>query len=311
LIDVAVYGGRLAPGFSSSVWVWVRDALTGLGSAAVVVDADADPGLRIGAPQATTDTLGWAELRVTAEIHSVALGLRASAPEGTGSRGEWYGALPVAPGGAFVSVPSSIRSGLPYSFDVLLSTVVPRVYVEVDDAVGRAFAASLPVETSRNGAHASFDLRAVGPGTYWLVTSSDPGAAESLKGNAIARPFVVAADDHELSRELGPRLSMLEAPRSSRFLALDGLPARRNAYGGRQRLGLALGLGSLLAAAVLETMLVLRVVRRSRRELTALEGREVEPRFAAANVLAGLLVAWLGFALLAALLTWDAAAHVP
>jgi hypothetical protein len=61
---------------------------------------------------------------------------------------------------------------------------------------------------------------------------------------------------------------------------------------------------------MLETVLVLRVVGRSRRELASVAGvageteARLENRFNAASVVVGLLIALLGFALLAALLTW-------
>jgi hypothetical protein len=312
LIEVAVYGGRLAPGFVSSVWVHVRDAVTGQGVPAAVVDADAEPGLSVSTSRVTTDREGWAELRVTAEIHVVALGLRASPPRAVGSNsGRWYGALPVAPGGFFVSVPT-IPPGEPHGFEVLTQTVLPRVYVEVDDAVGRAFAASLSVEHGEAGPHALFDVRALTAGTYWLVTSGDPRAAETLEGAAIARPFVVARADDAHREALGPRLATLAPPRFSRFVALDGLAGRRMADAGKRRCGLGLAFGSLFVAAALEAMLVLRAVGRSRRELAAVAEVAGEPearleqRFNAASVLIGLLIALLGFALLAGLLTWKA-----
>jgi hypothetical protein len=314
LMEVAVYGGRLAPGFPSSLWVRVRDAATGRGVAAATIEADADPGLLLSTSRATADTEGWAELEVTAEIHVVALGLLASGSRATGSKGsgEWYGSLPIAPGGSFVAMPMTIAPGVPHAFDVLIPTVLPRIYVEIDDAVGRAFADWLPIERGQAAPHAAFDARPLIPGTYWLVTSGDPRGAETLGGMAIARPFVVAPPDDVPLTPLGPRLATLSPPRFSRFVALDGLPGKRSADGGRRRRGVGLAFGSLLVAAVLETLLVLRTVRRSRSELAAVAEVAGEPkarlerRFSAASVLIGLLIALLGFALLACLLTWKA-----
>jgi hypothetical protein len=310
VIELAVYGGRLAPGFPVGVWIHVRDGSTGQGVAGATIEADAEPGLALSATRATTGRDGWTELRANAEIHVVALGLRASSS--SGASGQWYGALPVAPGGAFVSMPTTIPAGAPHTFDVLISTVLSRVYVEVDDAVGRAFAASPPVTRGPEGARAVFDLRALGPGTYWLVTAGDPRAAESLAGAAIARPFVVAPSGGDSAGSPALRLATLAPPRFARSLVLDGLPGKRAADGGRRRLGLGLAFGSLLSAAILETLLILRVVRRSGRELAALAGEaheaeaRLENRFNAASVVVGILIAVLGFALLAALLTWKA-----
>lgn len=317
LIEVAVYGGRLAPGFPGRLSVHVRDATTGQGVAAAAVDAEPEPGLLVSAPSTTTDREGWAEFQVTAEIHVVALALRATMRRGGSDGGEWYGALPVAPGGSFVPMPTSIPSGLPHTFEILVSTVVPRVYVEVDDKVGRASAASVPVERGQDGPHAIFRLRALTPGTYWLVTSGDPRAVETVGGAVggatVARPFLVAAGDGSPPKDLGPRLSTLAPPRFSRFVALDGLPGRRRTDGGRRRLGLGLAFGSLLIAAALEAVLLLEVVARSKKRLVVAAELAGEPeakflrRFGGASLLVGLLTALLGFALLLALLTWNSA----
>jgi hypothetical protein len=318
LIEVAVYGGRLASGFPSTVWVHVRDAVTGQGVVAATIDASSEPGLSVSASRITTNPEGWAELQVTAEIQVVALGLRALGSRGSSkASGEWYGALPVAPGGSFVSMPMTIPPGVPYSFDVLIPTVLPRVYVEIDDAIGRAFAAWLPVERAQAGSHAVFAARPLTPGTYWLVTSGDPQDAAIYETAAIARPFVVRATDEPALASLGPRLATLAPPRFSRFIALDGLPGRHMASGGRRRRGLGLAFGSLLVAAALETMLVLRAVGRSRRELAAVAEVAGEPQaqlehpLNVASVFIGILVALLGFALLACLLTWNASSAGP
>jgi hypothetical protein len=149
-------------------------------------------------------------------------------------------------------------------------------------------------------------------GSYWLVTSGDPRGAETLAGSAVARPFVLGAPAAIPRGELGPKLSSLAPYRFSRFIALDGLPSARKADGGRHRRGLFLAFGSLAIAAALETLLILRGVERARRELARvaamLEEKEsaIERRFSAASVVIGLLLALLGFALLAALLTWKA-----
>jgi hypothetical protein len=314
LIEVAVYGGRLAPGFPSSLWVHVRDAATGRGVAAATIEADADPGLSVSMSRATADTEGWVGLGVTAEIHVVALRLLASRSGVTGSKGggEWYGSLPIAPGASFVPMPMTIPPGVPHTFDVLIPTVLPRIYVEIDDAVGRAFATWLPIERGPTAPHAVFDARPLIPGTYWLVTSSDPRGAETLGGTAIARPFVVATSADAPLAPLGSRLATLTPPRFPRFVALDGLLGKRSADAGRHRRGVSLAFGSLLVAAVLETLLVLRTVRYSRSELAAVAEVAGEPearleqRFGAVSVLVGLLIALLGFALLACLLTWNA-----
>ncbi len=309
LIDVAVYGGRLVPGFSSSVWVRVTDKSTKEAVGGAVLDVEPEPGLAVQASRVTSNVAGYAEILASPQIHVVALGLRASAGTGILKRsGAWYGALPVAPGAAFVAVPFAISPGEPHVFDVIVPTVLPRIYAEVDDEDGRAFAVSLAVERS----HAEVAVPPLQRGTYWLVTSGDPQGAESLEGAAVARPFL-AADPSTVDRaSLGPDLAMLAPPRFSRFVALNGLPGKREADGSRHRRGLAIALGALGLAAALEVWLILRAVARSKLLFARLsgvldeQGAPIEPRFSAGSVAIGLLLALLGFALLAALLTWKA-----
>jgi hypothetical protein len=310
LIEVAIYGSRLVPGSPSSVWVHVRDRATGADVAGATLEADTEPGLSLTAARVTTDESGWAELHATAQIHVVALGLRSETRGGTTPRrGAWYGALPVAPGASIVDVPFEIPAGEPHAFDVVVPTVLPRVYVEVDDDVGRAFATALDVERTESGPHAVVHVRPLPAGNYWLVTAGDPRGAESVSGAAVARPFVVGDAP---TAGLGPHLATVAPPRFSRFVALDGLPGRRRAEGGRHRQGILLAFGSLAIAAALEALLILRGVQRARRELAHMAemldnpGKPLENRFSATNVVLGLLIALLGFALLAALLTWKA-----
>jgi hypothetical protein len=313
MVDVAVYGGRLVPGFSGDLWVRVRDRSTGAPSAGTWIVAEPEPGLSMNRVHVTTEADGWAELHATPEIHVVALGLAVtSKTTGVPIDGDWYGALPVAPGAAFVEMPMTIPAGEPHSFDVDVPTVLPRIYTEVDDASGRAYAASLPVERTANGAHARFDVRPLTPGDYWLVTAGAPRAAELLEGSAVARPFVVTSDPGTTAPNLGPRLAALPPPAFSRFVALDGLPGKRHADGGRHRRGLLLAFGSLVIAAALEALLILRGVERARREIARVaamldeQQSRLERRFSATSVVIGLLLALLGFALLAVLLTWKA-----
>jgi hypothetical protein len=324
-IDVAVYGGRLAPGFADRVWIRVRDRASGTGVRGARVFAEPEPGLAVGGlandggepagaphttPLVTADDAGWAMLTVTAEIHVVALALRAESPGVPAEHGAWYGGLPVAPGGANVPMPLAIPKDSPHAFDVFVSTVLPKVYVEVDDDVGRVTAAVLPLPADAPFPHATLEVGPLPAGTYWFVTAGDSHGAENLEGSAIARPFEVDMDDNALGR--GPRLASLATPRFSRFVALDGLSGRRRADATWQRRGLFVAFLSLATAAALEMLLILRGVQRARRELArvaAMVGEEeerLETRFSGASVTLGLFIALLGFALLAVLLTWKA-----
>jgi hypothetical protein len=315
--DVAVYGTRLVPGFPGDVWVRVRDRATGRPSEGTWIVAEPEPGLSVPNIYATTGEGGWAELHATPEIHVVGLGLHVtSKTTGVPIDAEWFGALPVAPGGAYVAMPTIIPANQPHAFDVSVPTVLSLLYVEVDDDVGRAFGASVRVEREATGGHALSLVPGLVPGRYWFVTSGAPRAAETLEGSAVARPFMVVGGEPPTSagaeKDLGPSLATLAAPRFTRFVALDGLPGKRRADGGRHRRGLALAFGSLFLAAALETLLILRGVERSRKaiarvaEMAGEKEGHLERRFSVTSVVIGLLLALLGFALLAALLTWKA-----
>jgi hypothetical protein len=313
LVEVAVYGGRMAPGAGSSVWVHVRDRGSRDDVASATIEADPEPGLDLASSRVTTDGAGWAELRATAQIHVVALGLKVETPSGGLLRhGGWYGALPVAPGAAIARVPRTVEAHKSFDIDVLVPTVAPRLYVEIDDASGRAFADIVDVQRADLGAHATVHVDGrLAPGTCWFVTSSEPRGAESLTDGALALPFLAVASPGPMEPDLGARLATIAPPSFARFVALDGLPGRRKADGGRRRKGFLLAFGSLAVAAALETLLILRGVERTRRDLARVteqleDHASVERRFSAASGVIGLLIALLGFALLAALLTWKA-----
>jgi hypothetical protein len=288
--------------------VRVTDKATKAAVSDAVIDVEPEPGLAVHVSHLKSNAEGYAEIMASAEIHVVALGLHASVDAGTIRRmGAWYGAIPVAPGAAFVAMPLVLASEEPHAFEVIVPTVVERIYAEVDDAAGRAFAVSLSVEHSR----VVVPVPSLPAGTYWFVTAADPRGAESLDGSAVARPFVVGEPSALERASLGPRLAALAPPRFSRFVALNGLPGKRRADGARHRRGLVIALGALGLAAALESLLILRAVARSKRLLARLsdvleEDVAIEPRFSAMSVLIGLLVALLGFAVLAALLTWKA-----
>jgi hypothetical protein len=171
---------------------------------------------------------------------------------------------------------------------------------------------------------ARFALPPLAPGLYWLVVSGEPRGAERMAGAAVARTILVgdgrsglddaggdsglAVDVHDAC-SLGPWLAQRPAPGFPRWTAVDGLPARSASNLFRHRLGLAIGIVSLLAAGILETLLLIAASREARVSLQLAELDEDDP--AATKVTAkppggglvvALLIAILGFALLAVLL---------
>ena len=97
-----------------------------------------------------------------------------------------------------------------------------------------------------------------------------------------------------------------------RFVAVDGFVGRKDRNAANQRLGLIVALGSLAIASLLELLLIVRGAARTRADLARaardLEGEtgELTRRTSAGSLLLGLLVALLGFGLLASMLLWRA-----
>jgi hypothetical protein len=306
-IDAAILGGKLVARSEVALLVRATSREDGHPIAGVTVTPDPEPGLDVRQPSAVTCPLGWARLDVSPKIYNAALGLRAKADGGR--TGEWFSGLPVAVGTIRGAIPDVVKEG-EVDLTVLGQT---GVYAEVDDRDGRAFGgwAKLPTPA---GDRATFHAPALGAGLKWLLTSSDPRGAEVPDEATIARPFLVsgtsmpagspAVDD---SCAIMAYLALHPAGGFHRSTVLDGFVSRKDTNAVRRKRGLAIGLGALGVAAVLELVLLLRSARRGRDLATdALEGvaesAALMRRSSAGSIVVGLLLAVLGFALLAALL---------
>jgi hypothetical protein len=319
-LDVVVEGDRLIAGFPTSLWVRATPP-PGISRAGLVIEIDPEPGLLADRTKATTCSDGWAELPVTAQAHVVGAGVVAHAPSRDSANaptGKWFGALPVAPGAFFVSMPRVLPAGAPST--VVLIAPNPRdvVYAELDDTRGRVAAVALPVvvEPGDPTPQARFELPPLSPGLHWLVVSGEPRGAEHLAGAAVAKTILVGNAVPEEPRinvqeacSIGPWLAQRPAPGFSRWVALDGLPARSAENRFRHRLGLAIGLIALLATGILETLLLIAASREARIALQLAELDDDDPaamKVTAAppggGVLVGVLIAVVGLALLAVML---------
>ena len=147
-LDVVIEGDRLIAGFPTSLWVRATPP-PGISPSGLTIAIDPEPGLVTDRPTTTTCGAGWAEVPVTALAHVVGAGVEVHAPSrGEGAEapaGKWFGALPVAPGAFFVSMPRVLPAGAPAT--VVLIAPNPRevVYAELDDTRGRVAAAALKV----------------------------------------------------------------------------------------------------------------------------------------------------------------------
>ena len=321
-LDVAVLGQRVASGFPASIWVRASDAKSHSPLSGVTVEAETDASLTAVPSQASTDSGGWAHIAATPIGYGVALVLDAHGADGRG--GHWAGALFASPGAAQIVARDRYAPDEPPTLEVVVPSPRTVAYVEIDDASGRAWATAVPLSASGGMPRASVRIPKLAPGLYWAVTASDPAAGAKLDAGTIARPFFVAASDDRalgfgldaecrpagdsrpISRVVEVCLALAGAAAVPRWTALDGFVARHAREGNRRDLGLGVALAAIVVAMLLETALLLNAARRAHahlREVAA--GEEYAPRASARRVCGvaiALLVALLGFALIAAFL---------
>jgi hypothetical protein len=287
----------------------------------VSIDAEAE-GMTLQATTVHTDDRGWALLAAQPIGHVLQLVLHARTADRR--TGEWGGGLLVAPGGAGVSLPFRVQQATPHTFEVTAPTKREYAYLEVQDAWGRAaaMAVALRGDASATSPRASFDLPKLAPGLYWLAVAGDFSGAESMGPSVRALPFFVAPSDAEAialapsvdgcapardprdaQRAMGACLALVSPPAFERWLALEGFAARSARAAANRARGMQIAIGSVVIAAAAEVLLIVLGVREARRRMRA------ETELAAAReksmplrIVVGLLVALLGFGLLAALI---------
>ncbi|MBX3185873.1 MAG: hypothetical protein KF819_02615 [Labilithrix sp.] len=309
-LDVVVENERLIPGFTTPLWIHATPP-PGIAKAGIAIAIAPEPGLVAEREQATTCGDGWAEVPVMAQAHVVGSGFDARAAHATG---RWFGSIPVAPGAFFVSMPRVIPEGTPSAAVLLAPNPRDVVYAELDDEQGRVAAAALKVvvEPGDPTPRARFELPPLAAGVHWLVVSGEPRGGERLAGAATAKAILVGGapgiDLHDTC-SVGPWLAQRPATGFPRWVALDGLPERSAHNRTRYRLGMFIGLVALLAAGILETLILVAASREARVALQLAEldeddasAKKVTAAPPGGSLAIALLVAILGFALLAVLL---------
>ncbi|HEV3193678.1 MAG TPA: hypothetical protein VGY54_24400, partial [Polyangiaceae bacterium] len=322
LLDVAVLGQRVAPGFPASLWVRATDASTHARLAGVKLAADRDASLLSAWAMEPTTAGGWAEVRVTAVGLAVSLTLHARTPDGRA--GDWEGGLHMSPGAAMLHTRARWLPNEEPEFEIVAPLTQRIAYVEIDDARGRAWATTLSLAADPDGTtRARVRVPKLSPGLYQAAVAADPMGAAKLEQGTTVRPFFVASSDEAAfafgkdaaecvppgdSRETSPALAACLAMTVSapvpRWIALDGFSAQRASETHARFLGLAIALGAILVAVLLEGTLVLRAALSSRVRLSATralsKSEQTVTRISGAAV--ALFVALLGFALFAAFL---------
>lgn len=319
VVDLYVTDEKLVVGYPVPSVVHVTRA-----GGAAVNDAEitltADPGLDAEPFSRTCDD-GYAFGNLRATFHTV--GLTIAAKTRDGHEGTTFLALPVAHGAFYVDAAREVPPMAPFAVTVRAPGERKVAYAEIDDDDGRVFATTLALTPEPSGPSAAFLAPPLPEGTYWIVTSGDPRGAEKLEGAAIARAINVRKESN-IPRSCRERAALAMRPGFgfARQELLDGLPERRSDDTKRARLGLAIALIGLFAAAVIETTLALRVAREARETIEsavraldaegtdaageAAQVTQVTKRSSAGSVIVGVALVVLGFALLAALLVWKA-----
>ncbi len=302
-LDVAVPGERVAPGFPADLWVRATDATSHAALDGVAVALDDDASVSTGPTAAgRTDSRGWVRIVVTPVGLAVTATLRAHAHGG--QSGEWIGGLYMSPGAPSIDVPPVAQPGAPIALGVTMPTPRHLAYVEIDDATGRAWAASPTMTTGSDGrSGARLVGPALPPGLYWAVAAADPDGASALGAGSIARPFFVASSDgaalamgaeraacslprdpRETASAVSSCLALSPITPTPRWIALDGFVGQRALDRAARARGLAVALGAIAIAVLLEAALLWRAAARR----------------PAGTVAVAILVGLLGFALLAA-----------
>jgi hypothetical protein len=307
-LDVAVLGGRAAPGFPAIVCVRATDATTHAPVGGAFIEVVSDPSVA-ASTGGRTDSAGWTVLRVTPVGLAIALEVRAHRRgDSSDAGGDWVGGLYAAPGGAEIGARPRWAAEEAIALEITAPTARRTAYVEIDDRWGRAWAAALDLESLPDGtAHASVRAPKLAPGLYWAFVTSDPGGAAILGPGATARPFFVASSDEaalamgtdaegcaarrdvrEDPGALWPCLALGHPTPAPRRVVIDGTAAQRILHARRRARGLALALGAIVIAALLELTILVRSSTQARGRL--------------GSFLVAVLVALLGFALLASFL---------
>lgn len=305
--DVRLPTGALVPSLSTPVWVRGERANEPLRAP---IDVETEAGLDALAPRVIPCDDGWAEISLRPTSLGRAVSFRSGASR-------WYGALPLALGAIDVSLPLRLDPQKPGVAAVTAPPSAERAYVEVDSEQGRAFATVVVLTEAGEFARGTVAVPPLEAGAYWVVASTDPRGAERLDGAVLARPFVVAAAPNVarcLPVEPLPAAAMQGFARS---LAIDGSRGLRAVADARRRRGFAVAIASVVAGALLETLLLLRAVVATHAGIVAVEQAIAEQSAARTHALlrpqvwttlVALAVALLGFALLLAFLLQSARA---
>lgn len=319
-MQVIVEGERLVPGSEASVWIHTTTST--FPNARLRIRTPPEPGMIVSGledNEAKPCPGGWAEATMIAQGHVIGAKVTAAPDKDPDPShvSEWFGAMPVAAGAFHIDIGRVVPANEPSTAVLVAPNPRNVAYAELQDRHGRIAAAALEpkVEPGDPLPHARFQLPPLAPGLYWIVASGEPRGGEHMTGATIARAFLVGSGppgakvDPRDSCSTGPYLARQYTSGIQRWVALDGLPERSSKNRFRHVLGMAIAMISLLAAAILEVLLLVAASREARitLQLAELEDEDrpteaVTAKPPGGGLVVALLVAVLGFALLAVLL---------
>lgn len=304
VVDVAALDATVAPEVAVPIVVRVQREGHGLAGAAVTIEPGGGSEI-LGAVEATcAEGLATAQLLVRGPIAE----LRVTATAGE-ARGEWFGALPVTPGASHVAIARGLGAGATARGDVLVPSPRGSAYVELWDERGAVLATRVVAQPASGAVpSAALELPGLAVGPHWLVTAARPRGALALEGATRSQPLLVTRTPLDRCA-LTAALVGARAVAFPRSAPLDGIAVRRRGDAARARLGRAMALSAIAVGGVLELVLLVFGVRRSQRDLAALE-EELDASSAEAplarwvSVTIAVLLTALGFLLLAALVAY-------
>ncbi|MEO8798338.1 MAG: hypothetical protein ABI551_10665 [Polyangiaceae bacterium] len=252
VLDVSAESGALPGALPGILSVRAHDAS---GQPVVGAQLAFDPNdLGLTEP-ATTEAGGWANVTAVGLLTGE---LRITATKGD-LNGTWNGAIPVKLGAIRAVIgPEPANPARKTLTLTRATTSATTIYVEIDDARGRAWAATPTLTPTPAGGSVGAQLSLptdLATDHVWVVTGTSPDSAKTLAAGTMAW---MQLDETSPSPEaLGAR-SLVKPGTFGRTTLLDGFALANERANQRKKKGLTIAIGALVAGAIVESIAILR-----------------------------------------------------
>ncbi len=252
VLDVSAESGALPGALSGILSIRARDASGQPVVGALLTFDPNDLGLT---EPTTTQAGGWANVTAVGLINGE---LRITATKGD-LTGTWNGAIPVKLGAIRAAIAPDPSNPARRALTLTRATTsATTIYVEIDDARGRAWAATPTLTPTPAGGSVGAQISLPTDLTtdhVWVVTGTSPDSAETLAAGTTAW---MQLDDTSPSPEaLGAR-SLVKAGTFGRTTVLDGFALANERANQRKKKGLTIAISALVAGALVEAIAILR-----------------------------------------------------